>query len=147
MIRVTRLTDYAVVLLVDLMRSPDRPLSVSAMAADTGLTEATIAKVLRPLGQAGLVEAKRGVNGGYMLARPAMDISIADVIAAMEGPIAITACVDGSEETCQLEHRCGMVSPWNRVNGVIRAALERVTLEEMGVQPLNFLTAEEAATV
>ena len=92
MLRVTRLTDYATVVLTALAARSEAVLSASELAELAGLETPTVSKVLKPLAQAGLVEGFRGVNGGYRLARPATAITLIEIVEAMEGPLAITEC-------------------------------------------------------
>ena len=89
------------------------------------------AKLLKQLTSTGLVASRRGAGGGYALGRPATEITVASIIDALEGPIALAACVDGSVEQCEVEGICPMRGNWNPVNQVIRRALEEVSLHEM----------------
>lgn len=130
MFRINKLTDYAVVLLVDMARS-NRVRAAHQIAADTGVPGPTVAKVMKALVRSGLVRSARGASGGYLLARPADRIRVADMIQALEGPIALTACVETAEDTCDRETFCPMAGHWNRVNGAVRRALESITLAEM----------------
>ncbi len=132
MLKVSRLSDYAVVVLVRLGRQPGLANS-SSLAFETGVPEPTVAKVLKALGGAGLVASQRGARGGYRLARPLREVRITDVIAAIDGPIALTACVDGESGTCQSEGRCPVRGRWDMVNDAVRSALQRITLEDMDV--------------
>ena len=86
---------------------------------------------MKSLNKAGLVASQRGATGGYALGRQPREISVADVIEAVEGPIALTACADTSDETCSMQSSCLVQGKWNRVNRAVRAALTDVTLAEM----------------
>lgn len=132
MLRVTRLTDYATVVLTVLASAPEAVLSASGLAERAGLEAPTVAKLLKPLAQAGLVQAFRGVAGGYRLARPARDISLVEIVEAMEGPLAMTECSihDGH---CGIEASCGARANWRRINDVVADALRRVTLADMAL--------------
>ena len=130
MLKVSRLADYAVVVLVKLGRSSAVTNSVS-LAVDTGVPEPTVAKVLKALSGAGLVISQRGARGGYRIARPLRDIRITHVIAAIDGPIALTSCVDGESGTCPSEGLCPVRGRWDLVNDAVRSALDRITLEDM----------------
>src|SRR4051794_35825658 len=99
MLRLSKLTDYAVVVLVRLSTG-DVIQTSPGIAAAIGIPEPTVAKVLKALAGSGLVASQRGARGGYRLARPLSGIPIVDVIAAVEGPIALTACVDGGSGEC-----------------------------------------------
>jgi FeS assembly SUF system regulator len=129
MLRVTKLTDYATVVLT-VMAAGDAVLSATEIAERAGLEPPTVSKVLKPLSQAGLVEGFRGAHGGYRLARPAASIRLIQIIEAMEGPLAVTEC-SVHEGQCGLESSCGMRSNWRRINDVIVQALEGVTLQEL----------------
>jgi len=134
MLRVTRLTDYATVVLTVLAARPDDVLSAADLAAAAGLELPTVAKVLRPLAQANLVEGFRGAGGGYRLARDPAEISLVEVVEAMEGPLGMTECSlhDG---TCGIEDSCGVRANWLRINDVVADALRAVTLAEMLAPP------------
>ena len=134
MFRINRLTDYAVVLLLDMART-GRVRAAHQMAADTGVPVPTVAKVMKALVRAGLVRSTRGSGGGYVLARSADSIAVADMIEALEGPIALTACVHDADETCDREGFCPMSGHWNRVNAAVRQALAGITLAEMAARP------------
>lgn len=130
MFRITKLTDYATVVLAELASAGDGLLSASEVADRTGLEPPTVAKVLKPLAQAGLVEGFRGVRGGYRLARAPRAMRLIDVIEAMEGPVAVTECTVHSGQ-CGLEASCGMRSNWRRINDLIAGALDNVTLHDL----------------
>ena len=136
MLRVTKLTDYATVVLTVLASDPDRVLSATELAERAGLETPTVAKVLKPLAQAGLVEGFRGANGGYRLARPADAIGLIEVVEAMEGPLGMTECsIHGGN--CTIEDHCGVRANWRRINDVVVEALRSVSLAQMidGVPP------------
>ena len=130
MLRVTKLTDYASVVLTVLASDPDAVLSAAGLAERAGLEAPTVAKLLKPLAQAGLVDAFRGVNGGYRLARDARHISLVQIVEAMEGPLAMTAC-SAEGEPCGIAHSCGARSNWRRINDVVADALRGVSLADM----------------
>lgn len=130
MFKVNKLTDYAVVVLMDIART-DQRRSAQQVAARTGLPPPTVAKLMKSLNRAGLVASHRGAAGGYALGRPQGEITVADVIQAVEGPIALTACADTSDEQCGMERVCPVQGKWNRVNMAVRNALSEVTLAEM----------------
>ncbi len=130
MLRVTKLTDYATVLMTVLAREAGTVLSASELAARAGLELSTVAKVLKPLAQSGLVESVRGANGGYRLVRDPCSITLADIVEAMEGPLAMTEC-SIHEGQCGIETSCGVRTNWLRVNDVIADALRGVSLASM----------------
>ena len=131
MIKLSRLTDYAVVVLAEMARASGELMAASTLATKTGIPEPTVSKVLKTMSRNGLISSVRGVSGGYRLDRAAGDISVLLIIAAMEGPISLTSCVSGSHESCALEGKCSMHGRWNPVNAAINAALDEVTLAHM----------------
>ncbi|QXM24577.1 SUF system Fe-S cluster assembly regulator [Elioraea tepida] len=132
MFRLSKMSDYAVVVLSELGREgAEAKRSAADLAAATGIAEPTVAKVLKLLGAAGLVTSQRGAQGGYRIARPLARTAIADVIIAVEGPIALTACVDGATGACEAESCCPVRGRWDPVNSAIRRALSEITLADM----------------
>jgi FeS assembly SUF system regulator len=130
MLRLSKLTDYAVVVLVRLADSAQVQTS-PGIAASTGIPEPTVAKVLKTLAAGGLVTSQRGARGGYRLSQPLSAIPVADVIAAIDGPIALAACVDGSLTECESQSLCPVRGRWDPVNDAIRRALSSITLADM----------------
>jgi FeS assembly SUF system regulator len=128
MFKLSKLTDYAVVVLVRLSRDDSLQTSPGISAA-TGIPEPTVAKVLKAMAGKGLVTSLRGARGGYRLGRSLACIPVSQVIEAIDGPIALTACVDGGE--CESGCLCPMRGRWDPVNGAIRAALASITLADM----------------
>ncbi len=147
MLRLGRLTDYAVTLLSHMGREGDGALwAASELTEKSGLPMPTVAKVLKLLAKGDLILAQRGATGGYKLARRASDISIAEIIEVMDGPIAITDCSHGSaHENCKIHRLCPMSSGWNKVNTAVRASLNNVTLNEMFALP--FLLGDDKNSV
>lgn len=144
MIKLNRLTDYAVVVLTQ-MGGDDAPvLNATQMAQDSGVPLPTVAKLLKQLSHAGIVASQRGASGGYVLARTPEAITVAEIITALEGPIALTACVDGAESHCEVETLCPMRGNWNKVNEAIHGALSQVTLADMAIP--FFPVAKAAST-
>lgn len=145
MLRLSKLTDYAVVVLTKL--SADEAVRTApSLALATGIPEPTVAKVLKTLTAAGLVTSFRGARGGYMLARPLSSMPVSDVITAIDGPIALTACVEGSSAGCECSDLCCMRGRWDRVNGAIRSALGAITLADMqDTAPHAFMRPPERA--
>lgn len=131
MLRLNRMTDYAMIMLTALAMRDEALVPSAILAQQTQLNQTTIAKIGKALVQAGVIVAERGVNGGYRLARPASEITATQVIEALEGPIALTACVDGAEEPCATQDGCFLSGHWNQVNGAIRGALDEVTLKSL----------------
>ena len=133
MVRISKLADYAVVVLVRLGVGSIE--TAPGIAQATGVPEPTVAKVLKALAGAGLVVSQRGARGGYRLTRPLDLVSVADVIAAIEGPIALTACVEHSPSACEAEGCCPVRGRWDPVNAAVREALESVTLAKLAAYP------------
>jgi FeS assembly SUF system regulator len=129
-LRLSKLADYAVVLLSRLSQEGGLH-TAPALSVATGIAEPTVAKVLRILSQSGLVEAQRGARGGHRLARPTCAISLSEVIVAVDGPIALTACVDGATGGCEAEGHCPVRGRWDPVNQAVRAALSAVTIADV----------------
>jgi len=132
MIKISRLTDYAIVLLSHMAGARDRFVSASGLAEQARLPEPTVSKILKILARQKLIVSERGAGGGYRMERPAGQIRVTDVIEAMEGPISLTDCVDGSGAGCAAAHAgCAMKGRWDLVNETLKSALEAVTLEDM----------------
>jgi len=131
MLRLSKLTDYAVVVLVRLSSGSDAVQTSPGIAAATGIPEPTVAKVLKSLSAAGLVTSQRGARGGYRPVRDLADVPVAEVIAAVDGPIALTACVEGSSAGCEAEHLCPMRGRWDPVNEAVKLALSEISLADM----------------
>ena len=134
MIRLTRLTDYGIVLMSHLAVHGDRRWNAADLAADTKLPAPTVSKILKLLVRADLLDSHRGVKGGYSLARSSSDISVVDIIDALDGPIALTECSDESGDDCSYEADCRVKTNWQRINQVVKEALSQVTLEEMSAR-------------
>lgn len=130
MLRMSKLTDYGTMVLAELATN-GRALSTASQVADsTHLTLPTVSKLLKSLVHAGLVVSARGVQGGYALARPAASISAAEILDALEGPVALTDC-SSAHGACDLESFCRVGTAWQRINHSIRRALEGVTLADL----------------
>jgi FeS assembly SUF system regulator len=129
MLRISKLTDYAILVMVELARDGEM-LSAHALAERVNVEVPTASKVLKLLTGAGLLESYRGVNGGYRVTREAGEISVAEVIAAIEGPIAMTEC-SVEEGLCNQEDNCGLRGNWQRISVAVARALADVSLAEM----------------
>jgi FeS assembly SUF system regulator len=130
MLRISRLTDYATVLLAALAGEPGRVQTAAALAQQTHIAGPTVSKLLKQLQRAGLVTSTRGLHGGYRLARPAAQISAAAVLDALEGPVALTDCSVG-HGYCEIEHHCRVGRVWQRLNLAIRRSLYDVSLAQL----------------
>jgi len=129
-LRISKLTDYGTVVLAHLAGDPAAVCSATDVAAATGIGVPTVSKLLKSLARADLVTSTRGANGGYRLARGPREISAADVIDALEGPVSITEC-SASDSRCDYESVCNVGSSWQRINVAIRRALEEVSLIDL----------------
>jgi FeS assembly SUF system regulator len=130
MLRMSRLTDYATVLLASLAEEPQRLQTTTALAARTRIAVPTVSKLLKELHHAGLVTSSRGLHGGYQLARPPAQISAAAILDAIEGPVTLTDCAAG-QGNCEIEENCRVGRVWQRLNLAIRRALYDVTLAQL----------------
>ncbi|MBM4219638.1 MAG: SUF system Fe-S cluster assembly regulator [Gammaproteobacteria bacterium] len=135
MLRISRLTDYATVILASL--AGGRLASAADIAERTRIGLPTVSKLLKELQRAGLVHSVRGARGGYQLARPAASINAAEIIAAVEGPMALTECADGAGR-CGIEATCLVGHGWQRISRAIRRALVEVSLEELVSREVTF---------
>ena len=129
MLRISKLTDYAILMMVELVRDGEM-LSAHALAERVHVEVPTASKVLKLLAGGDLLESYRGANGGYRVSRAAVEISVAEVIAAIEGPIAMTEC-SVEEGLCSQEDNCDLRSNWQRISQAVAQALRDVSLAEM----------------
>ena len=143
MMRLNKLTDYAVLMLTRMGNDPDGVFTAPQLALDSGVPQPTVAKLMKQLGRAGIVSSQRGANG-YVLSNRPEGISVAQVIEALEGPISITGCVEGADTSCDALSLCPMSGHWNTVNQAIQEALQGVSLADMTAAPVSFLTPTEA---
>jgi len=131
MIKVSKLTDYAIVILSCFSLSDEKLLSAAYLSVKSGLPEPTVAKVLKLLAKGGIVQSVRGAAGGYKMARGSEEISMADIIQTIDGPIALTACIEDSTDTCAYRSCCPVEGRWGGVNLAVKAALDSVRLSDM----------------
>lgn len=143
MIRLTNLADYAVVVMTAAAREPAARLSAARVAEVTAIPVPTVAKLMGTLARAGLLVASRGVAGGFTLAADPAAISIAAIVEAVDGPIALTACVSADSHDCVIEGRCGVRGHWGPINTAVRAALAAVTLADL-LQPATKAAERES---
>jgi FeS assembly SUF system regulator len=131
MLRISKLTDYGIVLLARFAElEASETQSAREMAEASALPFPVVGKVLKILGQEGILASHRGAKGGYGLARPAREISVAEIIEALEGPIALTECNAGPGH-CEQESFCQVRAPWQRINRAIQDTLRTVTLDQL----------------
>ena len=148
MLRISKLTDYAILIMVELTRDHEM-LSAHALAERVGVEVPTASKVLKLLAGGGLLKSFRGPNGGYRVTRKAAEISVAEVIAAIEGPIAMTEC-SVEKGLCSQEDSCELRGNWQRISLAVADALHKVSLAEMVAptghrpNPLNLTTLNTA---
>jgi FeS assembly SUF system regulator len=143
MLRITKLTDYGIVLLAQLANAQEgESQNARAMAEATSLPLPAVSKILKSLAQGGLLISQRGAKGGYTLSRRPEEINVAEIIDALEGPIALMECSAGPGH-CDQETSCQVRDPWQRINEAILETLRHVTLRELvGVQRNDFLYVE-----
>jgi len=141
MIRLSRLADYGVVLAGSMAANPERFYNAYELAATTHLPVPTVSKILAALTRHGVLTSQRGAKGGYRLARSPAEVSVADVVAAVDGPISLTLCADHGESNCDVESVCPNRRGWQRINTAIRKAFQDVSLADMFGSP--FLTDAE----
>ncbi|MCR2832321.1 SUF system Fe-S cluster assembly regulator [Parerythrobacter lacustris] len=131
--RLSNLADYAVVTMSAAARHcGGARTSAGELAAETGLPAPTVQKVVSKLTAAGLLRSTRGAGGGLQLARPAAAITLADIVEAVEGPITLTACIDGHD--CAVDHSCTVKRHWPMVNAALRGALAGIPLTRLSVE-------------
>ena len=143
MFRLNRLTDYAVVVMAQMARPGSAVRTAPQIARETGVPLPTVAKLLNALARDSLVTSQRGASGGSALGKSAEEITVAEIVQSLEGPIALTACVDGNSG-CEVESLCPMRGNWDKVNQAIRKALSEVTLADMSLAALPFEDLIEA---
>lgn len=130
--RLSSLADYSVVIMAAAARHcGGARVSASQLADETGLPVPTVQKLVSKLSAAGLLRSSRGVGGGLKLARPAAAITLADIVEAVEGPIALASCVEEGRHDCTLEDACALRPHWPGVNQVLRGALAQVPLTQL----------------
>ena len=130
--RLSSMTDYAVLVMAAAARHcGGARVSAGQLAAETGLPVPTVQKLVSKLSGAGLMRSSRGVGGGLKLARPPATISLADIVEAVAGPIALTACLDKVKDDCTLEGSCNVKGHWPQVNAAVRGALAQVVLTQL----------------
>ena len=130
MLRISKLADYATVVMVYCARQPENFYTAKMLAEVTTLQLPTVSKVLKMLVRKNLLISHRGASGGYQLARPAQTINIAQIVAAVDGPLALTECNHPLSQ-CEFMKNCSTKHSWQIINRVIDAALTKISLAEM----------------
>jgi FeS assembly SUF system regulator len=131
MIRITKQTDYGIVLMTHLAAGSGRRYNAPDLAMETNLPLPMVSKILKLLARDGLLDSHRGAKGGYALARDASEITVDEIITSLEGPVAITECIDAAPGECEHEPGCPTRANWQVINRAVRRALEGITLAEM----------------
>ena len=148
MIRLSKLADDGIVIASHLARHPDRQQTAPEVAAATSVPLPMTSKILKLLTRAEVLVSHRGSHGGYGLARVAERVTVAEVIEALDGPIAITSCTEPTPGDCSILSLCPARANWERINLAIREALSDVTLAEMAnTIPSAFLLPGERQPV
>lgn len=146
MLRISKIMDYGTLVLTHMARCPQQVFSTADLAACLNLGQPTVSKVLKSLGRHDLVKSSRGPQGGYTLSRPAKEISIAQVIDALEEqPFGLTEC-SATPGACSFEADCQLRVNWQRINTIVRRTLEEVSIADMA-RPIpleSFLHAHPA---
>ena len=135
MLRVSKLTDYAMVIMAYLANHPGQASNAKHIAAKTGISLPTTSKLLKCLTQQHLLLAHRGIKGGYQLVLSAADISLGEIIQALEGPIALTECSHAKRQ-CRVEKHCMIRDNWRRISALIQDALINISVADL-IQPLK----------
>ena len=148
MIKLSKMTDYAVVCLGMLARRPGSSMSATELSKETGLALYTVQKLLKLLvSKSDFIRANRGALGGYMLNRNSSEISVVEIIEALDGPITLTSCVDKSESFCEASDICFLGGKWNKINEIIRKSLNDISLKELLSYETTFLLDDNKDTL
>jgi len=131
MLRLNKLTDYAVVILSRLAKDRNKVYAAAYLAVETRIPLPTVSKILKILSNSSLICSHRGSNGGYCLGRNPDSIPVTEIVQAFEGPISLSACVTASTDQCSIEAFCPIRGNWNKVNEAIKGALENLTLADL----------------
>ena len=150
MLKLGKLADYATALMTAMASAPDQVHTAQGLSDRTRVSAPTTAKLLKLLAKGGLVESLRGAHGGYRLSRSPERITVAEIIGAVEGPIAVTECSE-DHSSCSMESSCSTRANWRLINRAILQALEAVTLAQMAAparrqeSPIHFYPAASIA--
>ena len=140
MLRLSKLTDYAMVIMAYLSQHPGLAINAKSIAEQTGISLPTTSKLLKRLSHEGLLQANRGIKGGYQLAYPATEISLGTVIQTLEGQIALTEC-SHTLLSCSLEKQCTIRDNWRRISAFIQTTLMHISLADLS-QPVKLCAFE-----
>jgi len=136
MIKLTKLADYAVILMCQMSHSDGR-VSAQDLATSTGIPVPTVSKILNMLSRGGLLQSHRGLKGGFALVRTAEEIAVSEIIEIMDGPIALTLCTEGTSCDCGFDDVCSLRPRWQIINNAVKAALDDVKLSVLAVPTLG----------
>lgn len=139
MLRLNKLTDYAMVMMAYLAHNPGQSSNAKRIAGHTGIALPTASKLLKHLSRHQLVVAQRGIKGGYQLASPASDISLLEIIQALEGQIALTECSHTRQHQCTVEKHCLIRDNWRKISAFIQDTLLHISVADL-IQPLKLET-------
>jgi len=139
MIRLSRLADYGIVMMTQLATRPGLFVTAPDVSLATGLPVPTVSKILKRLAQAGLLDSQRGTKGGYALMRDAANVPMTEIIAAVDGPIALTDCTVPEDGACDIEALCPTRTNWRKINDAVVDALSGITLADMTLPSPSFL--------
>ncbi len=131
MIKLSKLSDYAIVVLSRLAVEKGAIVTTSWLSTETGIPEPTVSKVLKLLSKQKIVLSVRGANGGYKMERAPADITVTELITALDGPIALTTCLDSTQHNCMIDALCPLKGGWSKVNHAIKSALDNVALSDL----------------
>ena len=131
LIRLSKLADYGIVIMTTMAQRPSASHNAAEIAQVSRVPQPMASKILKALARADLLKSRRGAQGGYLLAREPEAISVAEIIVALDGPIALTACIEDGPGECGLEALCPARANWQRINDAIRGALDEIRLSEM----------------
>jgi len=134
MLRLTKLTDYGILLMTRMAASGQGRFSAAELAEITRIPTPTVSKILQMLLHEGMLDSVRGARGGYALTRPATEINVGDVIGVFEGSIALTECNLDDGGSCEQHEVCSTSNNWKRINQAVRQALEGISLADMTEQ-------------
>lgn len=132
MIKLSKLSDYAIVVLSRLAAEKGDVMTTATLATETGIPEPTVSKVLKLLSKQKVVLSVRGASGGYKMERCPKDITVTELITALEGPIALTTCLDDKQmHDCMIDSLCPLKGGWHKVNTAVKDALDKVALADL----------------
>lgn len=129
MLRVSKMADYAMLLMVRIYTKPSKKFSAHQLSNELHLGYASVNKLLKMLHKSDLLASQRGCQGGYSACRHTASITLSDIITAIEGPIVLTSCID--ENNCSIENICGLKNRWQIVNKAISGVMDDITLQDM----------------